>query len=82
MLSLGNILERPLADIWEETSRAFSRPGCACYANRVAARIRDKTPACYPLNRQDSLEIIGACPPDGGEKRPWMYKKMGDPSSD
>lgn len=81
MLSLGNILERPLADIWEETSRAFSRPGCACYANRVAARIRDKNPACYPLNRQDSLEIISACPPDGGEKRPWMYKKISESSS-
>jgi radical SAM protein with 4Fe4S-binding SPASM domain len=76
MLSLGNILERPLADIWEETGRAFSQPGCTCYANRIATRIREKNPACFPLNRQDSLDIIGACPPGGGDKKPWMYRKL------
>ena len=76
MLSLGNILERPLSDIWQETGRTFSRPGCVCYANRVAARIREKNPAVFPLNRQDSLDILNACPPDDGEKLPWLYQKL------
>lgn len=76
MLSLGNILERPLADIWAETGRAFSRPGCTCYANRIAARIHDKQPACFPLGREDSLDIIRACPPYDRDKTPWMYTKM------
>ena len=33
MLSFGNILERPIQEIWEETSKHFFTPGPACYAN-------------------------------------------------
>ena len=33
MLSFGNILERPIQEIWEETSKHFCTPGRACYAN-------------------------------------------------
>jgi len=33
MLSFGNILERPIYKIWEETSKYFCTPGPACYAN-------------------------------------------------
>ncbi len=79
MLSLGNMRERPLADIWEETSRAFSKPGCTCYANRIAATIHEKHPDRFPLNRRDSLDILHTCPPDDDEKKPWMYKKLEKP---
>lgn len=79
MLSLGNILEQPLADIWRETGRIFSKPGCVCYANRIAARIHEKKPDHFPLDRHDSLDIIHACPPDDGVKKPWMYRKMMNP---
>ena len=47
-----------MADIWQESGRKFSKPGCTCYANRIASRIRDKSFDNFPLNRQYSLDII------------------------
>ncbi|SHJ58278.1 radical SAM additional 4Fe4S-binding SPASM domain-containing protein [Desulfatibacillum alkenivorans DSM 16219] len=78
MLSLGNILERPLADIWEETSKKFHKPGNTCYANKIAAAIKAKNPEKFPMSREDTLDIIQECPPASPDETPWLYEKMGE----
>jgi hypothetical protein len=77
MLSFGNILERPLQEIWEETSRRFCTPGPACYANMSNDVVFAKKTAEWPLKKQATLEILNECPSYNEERLPEFYKRMG-----
>ena len=81
MLSFGNILERPIYKIWEETSKHFCTPGPACYANISNDVIFSKKKAEWPLKKQATLEILNECPSYNEERLPEFYKRMGFPAS-
>ena len=77
MLSFGNILNRPIGDIWEETSQHFCRPGLKCYANVSNDLIFSKKDQEWPLKKQATLEVVNACPPFDRVRVPEFYKRMG-----
>ncbi len=79
MLSFGNMLERPIWEIWEETSKHFCAPGPACYANISNDVIFSKREAQWPLKKEATLEILEECPSYHEERLPEFYKKMGFP---
>ena len=79
MLSFGNIFERPLQEIWAETSRHFRTPGPACYANISNDVIFSKKTAEWPLRKQATLEILDECPSYDERRLPEFYKRMGFP---
>jgi len=79
MLSFGNMLERPIREIWEETSKHFCAPGPACYANISNDVIFSKREAQWPLKKEATLEILEECPSYHEERLPEFYKKMGFP---
>ena len=79
MLSFGNILEKPLPEIWAETSKHFCTPGAACYANISNDVIFSKKKAEWPLNKQATLEILDECPSYDQKRLPEFYKKIGFP---
>ena len=79
MLSFGNIFERPLQEIWEETSRHFCTPGPACYANLSNDVVFSKKKAEWPLKKQATLEILEECPSYDPKRLPEFYKRMGFP---
>ncbi len=81
MLSFGNILERPIQEIWEETSKHFCTPGPACYANISNDVIFSKKKAQWPLKKQATLEILDECPSYNDKRLPEFYKRMGFPDS-
>ena len=82
MLSFGNIFERSLQEIWQETSRHFCIPGPACYANISNDVIFSKKKAEWPLKKQATLEILEECPSYDEKRLPEFYKRMGFPSDD
>ena len=77
MLSFGNILERPLPEIWAETSGHFSTPGPSCYANISNDVIFSKRKEEWPLGKQATLEVLAECPSYNEERLPEFYKRMG-----
>ena len=79
MLSFGNIFERPLQEIWEETSQHFCTPGPACYANISNDVVFSKKKAEWPLKKQATLEILEECPSYDPTRLPEFYKRMGFP---
>jgi len=79
MLSFGNILEKPLPEIWAETSKHFCTPGPACCANISNDVIFSKKKAEWPLGKQATLEILDECPSYDQKRLPEFYKKIGFP---
>ena len=77
MLSFGNILERPLPEIWQDTSKHFSTPGPACYANISNDVIFSKRTKEWPLKKQATLKILNECPSYNRKRVPEFYKRMG-----
>jgi MoaA/NifB/PqqE/SkfB family radical SAM enzyme len=79
MLSFGNILNRPIADIWAETSRHFHRPGLSCYANRASRVIAEKAGPSpkWPLDPDASRHVVSACPPYDPSRLPEYYQRAG-----
>ncbi|MEN8211727.1 MAG: radical SAM protein [Thermodesulfobacteriota bacterium] len=76
MLSFGNILERPINEIWEETSRHFCVPGPECYANISNDVIFLKKTKEWPLKKQSTLEVLNECPSYNIQRLPEFYKRM------
>ncbi len=80
MLSFGNIHEKPIQKIWEETSSNFCKPGCSCYANLSNDFIFAKKSNEWPLKKQATSEILEECPSYEKERLPEFYKRMGFPA--
>ena len=81
MLSFGNILEKPIREIWEETCKHFRAPGPSCYANISNDVIFSKKTGQWPLMKQATLEILEECPSYSMDRLPEFYKRMGFPGS-
>ncbi len=79
MMSFGNILERPLTEIWNETSQHFSVPGPVCYANRSAGHMAAQKPEHWPVGPKASQAVLSACPSYDVNRLPEFYKRMGMP---
>lgn len=77
MLSFGNILDRSVREIWEETSQHFCTPGPVCYANISNDIIFSKRTEEWPLKKQATLEILKECPSYDRQRTPAFYKRMG-----
>lgn len=77
-ISLGNMRERPIGQIWNDYSKIFRAPGCTCYANAISAAISDTHTSVRPLSIEQSRSIIKEHPPcQKGRKAPVFYRKMG-----
>jgi MoaA/NifB/PqqE/SkfB family radical SAM enzyme len=77
MLSFGNILEKPVQEIWEETSQHFCTPGPKCYANISNDEVFSKKAAEWPLKKQATIDILNECPSYNDQRLPEFYKRMG-----
>ena len=77
MLSFGNIHDRPVKEIWEETSKNFCKPGYSCYANLSNDFIYAKKSKEWPLKKEATIEILKACPSFNPNKIPEFYRRMG-----
>jgi MoaA/NifB/PqqE/SkfB family radical SAM enzyme len=77
MMSFGNIMKRPIREIWQETSDHFRFPGRSCYANRSNDIIAMKKPRFWPMGRDAALEVLEACPPYDRDNPPEFWKRMG-----
>ncbi|MCP3952786.1 MAG: radical SAM protein [Desulfobacterales bacterium] len=77
MMSFGNILERPIQEVWEETSRHFCVPGCTCYANKSNDIIAAQKPEFWPMSKDATQSVLKACPSYDLEKLPEFYRRMG-----
>ena len=80
MLSFGNIHEKSIQEIWDETSRNFCIPGCSCYANLSNDFIYAKKSNEWPLKKQATKEILVECPSYDEKRYPEFYKRMGFPA--
>ena len=76
-ITLGNILDRPITEIWNEYSSIFRAPGCSCYANAISKSISDTKTTTRPLSVALSREVIKACPSYSHDRVPLFYEKMG-----
>ncbi len=79
MMSFGNILEKPVKKIWEETCQHFCIPGPSCYANISNDIVFLKKPKEWPLNKQATIEVLNKCPSYNIKRLPEFYKRMGFP---
>ena len=77
MISFGNILEKPLPDIWKETHQHFCVPGCSCYANKSNDIIATKKPATWPLEKDATLDVLDECPSYDRDRIPEFYRRLG-----
>ena len=77
MVSFGNLRDRPIRDIWEETSSHFRIPGCKCYANVISQYVASRRPRHWPLNYRDSRQVVEDCPPYDTSDIPEFYRRVG-----
>ena len=77
MMSLGNVLERPMAEIWEDTHRLFKRPGMSCYANKVSGHLAARKPDTWPVDAETTRAVVEECPPYDPEKLPEFFRRLG-----
>ena len=83
MMSFGNLFDRSIKEIWEETSRHFHTPGPVCYANITNDVIFSKKSKEWPLKKDATLQILTECPSFDPDRIPEFYKRMGfDESED
>ncbi|MBN1616563.1 MAG: radical SAM protein [Spirochaetales bacterium] len=76
-VSLGNMRERPISEIWQEYTKIFRAPGCHCYANVISEPIANLHTTVRPLSIDQSRQIISQCPSFTPGKVPVFYRKMG-----
>ena len=76
MISFGNILERPVDEIWAEMSNSFSLPGCTCYANRINDTVAVSPTKTRPLPKNEALKILKDCPPYDKNKIPEFFRRL------
>lgn len=77
MLSMGNLTQHPLAEIWTAMSRRFNRPGCGCYANKISGTIARLGTERFPLDEAASERIVERHPPVDPGCVPEFYRRMG-----
>ena len=76
MISFGNIKEKPVKEIWDETSGHFCLPGCSCYANKINDIIAGKKIKTFPLDKEATKQVVKECPPYDRNETPEFYRKM------
>ncbi len=75
-LSMGNLTEKPLEEIWSQMGQYFARPRCNCLMKELPAmpgfELAGKT---MPLPVCQSREMLEQIPPDSC--LPGMYQRLG-----
>lgn len=77
MLSFGNIMERPVKEIWKEISGLFHTPGCTCYANKCSSLLAGMQQENWPLGPEDSKRVVEEIPPHDKGKTPEFWERLG-----
>ncbi|MHA1110906.1 MAG: radical SAM/SPASM domain-containing protein [Promethearchaeota archaeon] len=77
MLSLGNVKEEPIQEIWKRMSSAFKGPGCDCYANRIHDTVAALNLKTWPVPPELSKQVIEKVTPHDPSNLPVFFKKMG-----
>jgi len=77
MISLGNIREKSIVNIWEEMNKYFKKPQCECIANTISNDILKINDKKRPLSYNNSIDIICRNIKDKDKKIPLFFKKMG-----
>lgn len=73
-LSLGNVTQEPLAEIWRQMGDIFARPRCRCLMREVAEAIPLAGP--LPLPRRQSEQLCRSA--GGSDALPGAYQRLGD----
>ena len=73
-LSFGNILDRPLADIWQEMDRYFHHPRCGCLMKEICTDISEHSGQQLPLPPDISNSICSRVKPS--DELPGIFKKL------
>ena len=73
-VSFGNVLEQPVAVVWQRMQDAFGQPGRMCFLLRNAAKLGATFEGKLPL---DYEEIRSTCKFPHGEELPGYYKMLG-----
>lgn len=73
-VSFGNVVERPVAEIWQRMQEAFGQPGRVCFLMRNAAKLSAAFQGELPLDYED---IRSTCKFPHGEELPGYYKMLG-----
>ncbi|MBN1947536.1 MAG: radical SAM protein [Bradymonadales bacterium] len=76
-VTLGNMRDRPIREIWSDYTKIFRAPGCSCYANEISQPIADLHTTVRPLSVEQSREVIARCSSFTPGKVPLFYRKMG-----
>ena len=76
-VSLGNMRERPIGEIWEDYSKIFRAPGCPATRTSSVSPSRTFIRLSRPLSVEQSRELIRKCPSFKPGTVPAFYRKMG-----
>ncbi|MCB2186894.1 MAG: radical SAM protein [Deltaproteobacteria bacterium] len=76
MISLGNLREAPLAEIWQAMSGRFRLPGVTCYANRINDTLAVLQPKVWPLGPAESGEVLDQHQPYQEDELPEFWAAM------
>ena len=72
-LAFGNVLTRPLGEIWAEMGKWFGLPRCGCLMKELSRKWPEGA-GKLPLGKEVSAALCGKCP--RGEKLPGMYQRL------
>ena len=56
-ISMGNLTEEPLLEIWNNMSKWFDLPRCGCFAKEICNEIYSETSLEFPISKDKSVEI-------------------------
>ncbi len=59
-ISMGNLLQEPLSDIWDRMSEWFNLPRCGCFAKEICNEISSKATLEFPICKDKSVKICHA----------------------
>lgn len=65
-LSFGNVLNTPLADLWQQMGEVFTQPRCSCFAAETCCDLAEKSPGCpLPLPPEEAKDLCQSRPCEG-----------------
>ena len=76
MMSVGNVRDRPVRELWDRMSSLFHTPGPTCYASRVAGDVAACEAESWPLSPEQTEQVLARCP-SHTEQLPRFYRGMG-----
>ncbi len=73
-LSMGNITEKPLLEIWNNMSEWFNLPRCGCFAKEICKEVSSEATLEFPICKDKSVKICHAHKRE--DKLPGVFKGL------